>query len=616
MRLLALSLCLTTLCLAPAYTMAASTLTKSDRDSLHQHERWQALLHINQGTTWRYRGRSYVDDDAFFLNNKGHRDARRELQASVEALSGEGSPARCRFPARYRFLKEQLDWPEDAGLAHCQDYRAWREAMPDSRVVLVFPAAYLNSPSSMFGHTLLRLDSARDEDGVWLSQAVNFGAVTGGDENSIFYIYRGLAGGYPGYFSIVPYARKIREYAHLENREMWEYHLNLNAEERDWLLDHLWELRNIRFDYLFLDENCSFRLLELIAVARPGSGLMQGFRLTEVPVSTVRNLEQAGFLAHRVYRPSKAGELAHQAEGLSARQQELAIRLAGKPDLARSDAFQTLPESTRHQVARVAYDHLRLQQRKGERDQEGARRGLALLKLVNANQAPPSEPFPAPEPPEKGHGTKLLSLAGGLHEEDGFGELQYRYSYHDWLDNPDGFLEGAAIEVFNLRLRKGEHQDIQLEQLDLVSVRSLTPRTRFSQPVSWFVNGGLDRRFIGQKRHLTRQIQGGPGLSWRTGPVQPYVFATARAENNSAHNPLISTAAGLTTGALWYAEHFQLGLAAEGLYFHNDDRRYRSSATLNLPLGRHQALRATVERDVGRERAATEFRLAWRFYFD
>lgn len=180
-----------------------------------------------------------------------------------------GSEARCRFPARYHFLADALGWQEDAPLAHCEEYLQWRTEIPMGRAVLVFPAAYLNSPSSMFGHTLLRLDRD-DTDSVWMSWAVNFGAMVQPSDNSIFYIYRGLAGGYPGYFSIVPYVTKIQDYAHLENRDMWEYPLTLDTDEMNWLVEHLWELKDTRFEYYFFDENCSFRLLELMEVARPG----------------------------------------------------------------------------------------------------------------------------------------------------------------------------------------------------------------------------------------------------------------------------------------------------------------------------------------------------------
>src|SRR5690606_27193502 len=161
----------------------------------------------------------------------------------------------------------------------------------------------------------LRLD--RDgTDSVWMSWAVNFGAMVDASDNSIFYIYRGLAGGYPGYFSIVPYVTKIQDYAHLENRDMWEYPLTLDTDEMNWLVEHLWELKDTRFEYYFFDENCSFRLLELMEVARPGTGLLDDFRFAEVPVNTVRNMHAAGLVEGRVYRPSKAVELNHLADQL------------------------------------------------------------------------------------------------------------------------------------------------------------------------------------------------------------------------------------------------------------------------------------------------------------
>ncbi|MGM0435214.1 MAG: DUF4105 domain-containing protein [Pseudomonadota bacterium] len=594
---------------APLWARAAN-------EELAEHPRWKALLHINQGTTWRYQGRSYIDDPDFFLHESGATDARAELEASIERLRPADSEARCDFPARYRFLSQQLDWPDDGALSHCSDYQEWREAMPEERVALIFPASYLNSPSSMFGHTLLRIDHGEDEDGVWLSRAINFGATVQGQENSILYVYRGLFGGYPGYFSNVPYMNKIRDYAHLENRDMWEYQLNLDEQEREWLLAHLWELEDIEFDYLFLDENCSFRLLELINLARPESGLMDDFRLAEVPANTVSSLDRTGFIESVDYRPSKANELDALVRRLDATEEDLALALAADHAVTEREAFRKLAPRRQNLVARTAYAHLRLQNREGKRSQAAAERGMALLRTINDTPTVSGIEPERPVSPEKGHGTKMLAAGGGMLGDRGFGELQARFSYHDWLDNPEGYLNGAAIEAFNARIRRTEGDDLTLEQLDVVNIKSLAPRNSFRKPVSWFVNGGLDRRFIGEKRHLTRHIQGGPGLAWELGPVMPYAYAMARAENNSAHDVLVSTAAGARAGVLWYADGFQLGLEAEGLYYHNDDRRYRPSATLNVPLGRNHALRARIERDGGPDRAETEFHLSWRYYFD
>ena len=56
----------------------------------------------------------------------------------------------------------------------------------------------------------------------------------------------------------------------LENRDVWEYELNLEPHEIERLLAHTWELGFTRFDYYFFDENCSYHLLSLLDVARPG----------------------------------------------------------------------------------------------------------------------------------------------------------------------------------------------------------------------------------------------------------------------------------------------------------------------------------------------------------
>ncbi|RJT69815.1 DUF4105 domain-containing protein, partial [Escherichia coli] len=50
----------------------------------------------------------------------------------------------------------------------------------------------------------------------------------------------------------------------------------------------VWELKQVRFDYYFFDENCSFRLLELMEIARPGIELTEQFPLTAIPTDTVR----------------------------------------------------------------------------------------------------------------------------------------------------------------------------------------------------------------------------------------------------------------------------------------------------------------------------------------
>lgn len=598
--------------------LAVSAVQGMEVESLANDPEWLALLHVNRGATLHDRGASYVDDRSFFLAADGKASPLAELKATVTALEPALSPQRCRFPARYFFLARSLGWTESEPLAHCAEYKEWRGKIPSARAVLVFPASYLNSPSSMFGHTLMRLDASTAPENVWNSWAVNFGAMTTEKDNSILYVWRGLAGGYPGHFAIVPYVNKIQEYSNLENRDIWEYSLKLDPEQISRLIDHLWELRNINFDYYFFDENCSFRLLELIEVARPGENIIEGFRMTEEPVNTVRTLYRHGLVTELVYRPSKASELQADVSALSAHEQAMAKRLLEDPAFARSEEFQASAPERRHLMARAALRTLRFKERKNERTESVAERGMQLLYVMQANPAQTVK-IPQPAPPEAGHSTQMFGLGGGQRDGKGFGELRYRMTYHDLIDNPEGFLEGAQIEGLDLRLRYDEQDALNLDSLELINIRSLSPRNAFIKPLSWSVQAGWEHAPVYGQHEMVTYVQGGAGLSWRWGGLQPYALAMLRIENDEAYKPFIELGAGSSLGLLWYSPAVQINLQADGFYFENGEYRYRAQAGINVPLGRQDALRLEGKQDFWRDAGSDsplEISLGWRHFFD
>ncbi|MHA7834504.1 MAG: Lnb N-terminal periplasmic domain-containing protein, partial [Algiphilus sp.] len=217
---------------------------------------WQKMLHMEArplGGT-----RSAVHSAWFFLAEDGRNNPRAELYATLRAfLENQTVPARdekagCVFGLRWRFLDAHLDL-QAAGVPtpDCPRRAQWWQALNPERAWLVFPAAYLNSPASMFGHTLLRIDGTRgSETSPLLAYAVNFAAQTEA-ENSLVYAYKGLTGGYIGRFSVMPYYEKVREYGRIEVRDLWEYPLQLPEAALERVMLHLWELRGAGFDYYF-----------------------------------------------------------------------------------------------------------------------------------------------------------------------------------------------------------------------------------------------------------------------------------------------------------------------------------------------------------------------------
>jgi hypothetical protein len=249
---------------------------------------------------------SQVDSPSFFNSPSGKKDPRAELEATLrsffaEAAEGDDHP-QCRFAARRAWLDAELGFDaQRIARRECPRFREWRTAIDASQLTLVFASAYVDNPGSMYGHTLLRVDAAgQDERTRLLAYTINFAAGT--DETSGFlYVLKGLFGGYPGVFSMLPYYLKVREYSDLENRDLWEYQLDLGGEEIERVLAHAWELLPIHFDYFFFDENCAYHLLGLLQVARADLELTAQFPLWALPVDTVRVLtDQPGWSAGRL----------------------------------------------------------------------------------------------------------------------------------------------------------------------------------------------------------------------------------------------------------------------------------------------------------------------------
>ncbi|AYC34351.1 DUF4105 domain-containing protein [Pseudomonas cavernae] len=579
---------------------AAPALPPAQLEALARQPYWIALGHYETGKLGGWR--SYVDDDDFFLAAGGANDPTAELQATVDALyapAGLGDQhAQCVYPARTRWLREQLRL-QDLPQPQCAEFQAWFHDIAPHSAVLVFPAAYLNSPSSMFGHTLLRIDQA-DIDAnntALLSYALNFGAFIEGMDNSILYAWRGLMGGYPGLFALVPYREKLSEYRSLENRDLWEYRLNLTPAETGRMVEHVWELKQIRFDYFFFDENCSYRLLELLEVARPGIELTEQFPITAIPTDTVRAIKGAELVERIDFRPSRERELLARADPLSTAEQDWALRLADDPGQLASSELRALPRQSQALIQDTAFRLTRYRANGEARDSASAQRSYALLQAINRNPPPPLQ-VARPESPEDGHQSRTWQLGAGSRDDRAFAEYGLRMAYHDLNDNAYGFPLGAQIEILQLKLRQYEGNHWQLQRLDLANIRSLTPRNQLLQPWSWQVGGGLERVLgaDGDER-LVSHLHGGVGGSWQLrDELLGFALGTLRIEHNEDFAATIAPALGFNSGLLWRNRLGNLSLEASGDYFHNGEVRRSLALNQQWELTRSLGLRLSAQR--------------------
>lgn len=612
------------LALCSCLSLPAQTSATPSNPTLHtlaNDPYWINLGHYETGKLGGWR--SYVDDSAFFLAPSGPTDPSAELQATLLAIESPkdlgDQHAQCKFPARTRWLREQLQLT-DLPKPDCREFGIWYADINPHSTVLIYPAAYLGSPSSMFGHTLLRIDpkDAQANNTAMLSYALNFGAYIEGDDNSMLYAWRGLMGGYPGNFALMPYRDKMKEYSRLENRDLWEYQLNLTPEETGRMLEHVWELRQIQFDYYFFDENCSYRLLELLEVARPGVELTDDFPITAIPTDTVRSIKQAGMIEGIEFRPSRERELLERAKSLSEPEQALALKISQGQLPPADSALQALPADKQAEVQDAAYRLLRYNAESEERNSVIAERSYALLRAMNKNP-PPALDIPRPELAEEGHPSRTWQLGAGTRVNDAFAEYGLRMAYHDLHDNLAGFPLGAQIEIAQLKLRQYQGNDWKLQQLDFATIRSLTARSELLKPISWQVNGGF-QRVLGKNQNdvLVSQVNGGGGGSWALGENGLlFALATARIEHNNEFAQFVAPAGGFNTGLLWRNSMGNMSLEGNGDYFLNGEVRRSLSLHQQWEVSRNLGLRLSAERAFAQQSSPVNevmLELKWYYY--
>ena len=597
---------------------------QASKHHLWQRAEWLNLLHYEGKGDSPENYASEVSDSRFFIAPDGNTNPKSELDATITAMYETGTTedehAQCRFVARLIWLTQTLSIDASTlPVVQCSSYVEWRKHVNSDHVTMVFPAYNLNSPSSMFGHTLLRLDSAKDEgNSRWLSTAVNFGANVTEDDNSILYAYKGLAGGYSGTFVVDHYYKKIQEYNRIEHRDIWEYRLNLTAEETERIVTHLWELQDINFDYYYFDENCSYRLLELLEIARPGIELTDEFKITAIPVDTVRTIKNNGLIEHAAYKPSQATILRHLLAATPEQDRDLVMQLSSDISTSNKDSFTSLPPGRQGNIADVAYQYLRYQQSGKERDPAIAKRSHQLLLLLNSypKDTLVEAAIDIPVSPDQGHGSKRASLGAGKRLGNLYTELGFRMAFHSLEDNEQGFLRGAQINLGNLQIRAEENEGISLYKLDLVDIFSLTPRSRFFKPVAWKVYTGFERQYTKGVDQLTAHLTGGAGGSWKLlKNSQLYALATARIEYNKQMDRAIEPAIGFTSGLLQHFGPSTARLDISGEQFSDGIYRLRAAYNQNFVISTNHSIRFSAKYEWQEVDEFSDAQLNYQYYF-
>ncbi|ENG2133732.1 DUF4105 domain-containing protein [Acinetobacter baumannii] len=510
----------------------------AEQKKLDQDITWQRLMYANKNQ------KSEVTYAGYFLSENGKNNLKEELKADISALfipTQDNQSIRCKFPARSQWLIQQLGIQEnELPQVKCSEFENWIGQIKPYKATLIYATDFMGNPSSMFGHTLLRLDPKDQQQLNLVSYAVNYAATVAGNDNWS-YAWKGLTGQYPGEYSLMPYYRKVKEYGDFESRDLWEYELNLSPEETRFLVSHIWEMQHVSFPYYFVSDNCAYRLLGLVDLVKPESHLQEKFNYASIPMETIKAMQQQGLTKAPVYRPALETQLLAQAHQHGASLAKVAHQLAMKPIKESSETLKSFSPSDQAKILEMAYDDLYLQfiGRKVEESfaQPQLRQLLALRSQIDLDKQRQEPKRPSTEPTQ-GYNARNVSLKLGEVQGDKFIEIGHRQAYHDLIDPQGGYRAGTQLLFLNGNAQwRDDH--LKLEHLDLLEVNSYNPIQPFKTPLTWGFNLGWrqeavhDGVYNDEKQHGVASFNAQVGYSLADyerkyicyGQVQTYVQA-------------------------------------------------------------------------------------------
>lgn len=448
-----------------------------EEHKLYENSYWAKLLHYRDGI-------SEIDSTNFFISNNGKEDLKEELFETINSLETGTNNVLCRFPLRVEWLKENIPTLEEKIVPYsCEELDKFLELTDAKYVTMVFPTAHINSPASMYGHTFLKVGA--DKETPLISNAINYAAKTD-EKNGLIFAYNGLFGGYEGRYSIMPYYEKIKEYNNLEQRDVWEYDLNLSQEEINKLVLHTWELKDSYADYYFFKENCSYNVLWLLEIARPSLDLVSYFDFKAIPLDTIKILTKYdGLIVDSRYRYSNLKKMKHILNEEIENKEFLKAYINDEielPDgLSQSDKISYLD-------FKIAYTQYQRSE-DGTEKKEYIKNYLKLLKERSAHKQTRTYNIKSPLDPLISHDSARIGL---FYDSNDSFETSIKPAYNDMYDIVDGYLQGAYIDFFELNFKKQKDKDVKLDRFTLIKIKSYSPQDMIFKPISWGIDAGYE----------------------------------------------------------------------------------------------------------------------------
>ena len=280
-------------------------INKAVQNRLFESHIWQRLLHLTPQKEPSIANKTFLLSYPTFTPKK-------ELIETINHFFKRPQSI-CKYPARYYWLKKNL---EEANFNfptyECQEFNQYLQKTDLERLELVFVSENVTNPSSMMGHTFFKL-SSHENQGERRINAISFFTLID-TSNPFILIPKSTIIGMKGFFVLSPYRKQMERYLYEEERNIWEYELNLFAEEKRLIYYHFWELKDIDIRYLFTGFNCATIIDDMLGITDKSYNNDSNLWIT--PKDVIKKAYSRKLIRKMKLVPSKKWEIKMLSEAL------------------------------------------------------------------------------------------------------------------------------------------------------------------------------------------------------------------------------------------------------------------------------------------------------------
>ncbi|MFW2374583.1 MAG: DUF4105 domain-containing protein [Gammaproteobacteria bacterium] len=478
------------------------------QQGLHNKLRWSALLHIGNDV-------QHITDQRFILSSKNF-SLKNELVSTIQAFYEDFSDeqhAICKFPARFLWITQELNLSRSLfPKTTCTGFDEYLLKAPADKIQLVFASENVTSPSSMMGHSFLKISGLNDSDKT-VEHAVSYYTLI----NSINLpkvFYDSLVTGKKGLFALNPYATLKQKYLNSEKRNLWEYDLQISDYERQLIHHHIWELKNIDSRYFFTKYNCATVTYFILAAGKPELLNIEYNWLT--PTDVVKYANTSGLLPSSVLIPSSRWKIKMLSESLEDSYQQIILDiLSGTADInilySLDYEQQVLSVELLDAYSQFLYAEGRIEQSKYSEI-------LATIKKYKSSYSTwPGLDISYYKSPLKTPNDSQLSIGFGSMDNRNYFSFTYLPTSHRLRDDNRQYLSENQLLLGDVRITyQPDSNSIDLDEFQIYSIIALNTRDDFTGGISGAWSVGIEQHYNNLLQdHNAFNISGSLGLSYQ-----------------------------------------------------------------------------------------------------